>query len=352
MTEKQSLAAKMAAENEKEAANKQTELSLRLKLAEIWDALNPGFRDPRFIYVGSIQGAVGQLSWDNVEPDELVTLLTALAPTPFVTYKDGGIRYHHMTGAKPVPERAAEVVGTDGVDIRLNGSRGGSGEQRLEVSWNTAVREGLFLRLKCELKRHYQLHPSSYRKEVRVAGQFLRFEGPTEIRWPSTIKDKVGILMFDAGLKTYTYQATPETVGDVYIRGRDTLALVKFWESEANRIGEATKAAFDAAYQPVLERGLPTREEILQKAEEIKEDYQARKLKAGTLEQTACLETSQALQDRAVAEKHWTAYCRYHGIEERNYFDYHTWACFWLKRCDLYEVPMGEGTYKYGHAWL
>jgi hypothetical protein len=102
-------------------------------------------------------------------------------------------------------------------------------------------------------------------------------------------------------------------------------------------------------------------------AESLREDYRRERMRAGTLEQYAALHCAHAKVDAAIAKAHWHAYAKAHGIDAGRYgFDYYGWACAYLHRVGLYEVPVTEEmrasatggipadvlTYKYGARWL
>ena len=204
------------------------------------------------------------------------------------------------------------------------------------------------------LRRIHWLHPRANRKAVMLCGHtFVRYEGRAELVWPAESRAVYTAMRDSRALVVHTYYAGDQSSGDFRIRGANVLALVEAWESEANKRGEQTQAAFLAAYAHVTES--VSADDIAAQVDACREIYAREKLRAGTLEQFAALRTAHAEADRAVAEKHWPSYAKARGIETgQTYFDHFAWACAYLKRCGLYEVQIAgrEAPYKYGHAWL
>lgn len=349
-------AAAKVAEIEKKAAN-------TARLAAAYDA--SGYAGPlpyiaRGAAGASYDGTIASLHFRDVPPDELAALLTAFPAIPRAEFKHRGSR-NFRPGE--VPEDAEDVRECDGVEIAISG---GKGFDTFRASWSAMVGD-VNTRVWCDLRRVPFLAPRTHRRVVTMNNTFIRYEGATELNWPGN-----GALFNsvapDAGLFVRMYASgSDQSHGDARIRGRDMLALARAWEAECDRRGEVTRAAFNAAHAQAAAPGLPTADDIADAVEAMRADYDAKRggLRAGTLEQTAALATPHALADKAVAEKHWRPYAERFEIETRqSYFDHYAWACKWLERCGLYEVPVTDAmradakggidgdVYRYGARWL
>lgn len=335
-----SLSARIAAEAEAATQKAKQSAETLSEIAAAWDAA--GFTGMQPWHATGSKGIYGDcatLSFKDVGPDDLVQLMWAFPAIPRVNYSHAGTRYFHPEGAQKMPAGVLPVH-CDGYEIEISG---GHGYDSFRASWSAMVGD-VQTHFRADLRRVHYLHPRAHRRVVEFQGQFLRFEGPASLVWP---KDSPQSGQWQA------YGYCTEGSGDFRIRGANVLALAESWEAEANRRNDETKAAFERTYVGIV--GFPTAESVTRTAEKIRATYEAKKggLRAGTLEQTAALETSEALADKAVAEKHWKAYAEQHGIESsQSYFDHYAWACAMLKRCDLYEVQLNGKAYRYGTAWL
>lgn len=360
--------ASLAATLSDDAAAKVAEINAKAantaRLAAAYDA--SGYAGPLpYIASGdarvSYDGTIASLHFRDVPPDELAALLVAFPPIPRAEFKHRGSRSFRPG---EVPEDAEEVRECDGVEIDISG---GKGYDTFRASWSAMVGD-VNTRFWCDLRRVSFLSPRTYRRAVTMAGNFLRYEGATELHWP----DKGALfndVRADADLFVRMYgSGSDQSHGDARIRGGDVLALVRAWEAECTRRGEVTQAAFLAAYAPLdYGNALPSHDEIAAFAETMRAAYEAKRggLRAGTLMQTAALESAHALADKAVAEKHWPAYAAHHEIETRQtYFEHYAWACAYLRRVGLYAVPVTDemraeakggingDVYTYGARWL
>lgn len=358
----------LAASLKADAASKISEIEIKsantLRVAEAYDASGYAGRVP-YIVSGdarvSYDGTIAALHFKDVAPDELTALILAFPPIPRAEYKHRGSR-SFLPG--DVPSDAEEVTPCDGLEISTSTGRGFNS---LRASWSANVGE-VNTRFWCTIKTLHYLHPRTHRHAITRNGEFLRYEGATTVIWPDDGK-LFNDLKSDAGLFVRIYgSGSNQSHGDAHIRGRNVLALVQAWEAEANRRGEATKAAFLAAYAPLdYGNALPSLEMIEAHAETMRASYAAKAggLRAGTLMQTAALDMDYAQTDRAVAEKHWIAYAEHYDLEKsRGYFDHFAWACAYLERVGLYTVPVTDAmrseakggiakdSYKYGERWL
>ena len=345
-----SLAARLAADAQKAADAALTASARTMVVANAWDAC--GFTGVQPWHVNGAKGVYGDaasLSFRDVCPDELTELMRAFPAIPRITYSHSNIRYFHPAGARNVPENVT-VEELDGYEIEISG---GHQYSRFTAHWSAMVGETQTA-FRAELRRIHWLHPRANRKAVMLCGHtFVRYEGRAELVWPAESRAVYTAMRDSRALVVHTYYAGDQSSGDFRIRGANVLALVEAWESEANKRGEQTQAAFLAAYAHVTES--VSADDIAAQVDACREIYAREKLRAGTLEQFAALRTAHAEADRAVAEKHWPSYAKARGIETgQTYFDHFAWACAYLKRCGLYEVQIAgrEAPYKYGHAWL
>ncbi|HGW8780173.1 TPA: hypothetical protein ACQTZL_003746 [Pseudomonas aeruginosa] len=345
-SEKTSLAQRLADEAARQAAEAAKKVDYTAAVAAAWDASGYAGSQPWLVGNGGIYGDRASLTFKDAGPDELVALMKHFPAIPRVQYSHSGIRYFHPVGGRTIPE-GADVSEFDGFEIEISGGRG---YENLRAGWSAMVGD-VQTAFRVELRRVSFLHPRASRKSVVWQGNFLRYEGRAELNWPREFPG--ASVMMEAGITAFGYALSDQCFGDFRLRGRNVLALALAWETEANRRGEQTRAAFLAAFAPVQAMGLPGADDVAAQAAKIRDQYERENLRSGTLEQTAALQTPHAVADKAVAEKHWPEYAAANGLETRQgYFDHYAWACAFLSRCGLYEVPRGEGTYKYGHAWL
>ena len=101
-----------------------------------------------------------------------------------------------------------------------------------------------------------------------------------------------------------------------------------------------------AAYEADCATGLPPAEATRDHGD----------MNAGSKAQRALLNSLEARQERALAQKHWPLYAEKHGLNPGRYgFDYHEWAKYWLTQAGLQPDPnyIRDGKpYSYGSAWV
>ena len=101
-----------------------------------------------------------------------------------------------------------------------------------------------------------------------------------------------------------------------------------------------------AAYEADCAAGLPPAEATRDHGD----------MNAGSKAQRASLNSLEARQERALAQKHWPLYAEKHGLNPGRYgFDYHEWAKYWLTKAGLQPDPnyIRDGKpYSYGSAWV
>jgi hypothetical protein len=351
------LAARLQLQAAEQAREAQQQADDRMEIAQAWDATGFDGPQPWLLSAGGCYGDRGTLHFKALGPDELVALMRAFPAVPRISYVDGP-RYFVPAERRPPPEGVA-VEQLDGYEIEVSG---GKGYTTLRAGWSALLGDQQ-VHFWVDIRPVSYLHPRAARRAVTHGGSFVRYEGPSELVWP----DQAGGLHRELAVRAVSYWKSDDCAGNYRLRGTQMLQLAEAWEAEANRRGEQTRAAFLQAYGNV--EFWVDKEELAAQIERLRPGYEARRggLRCGTLEQEAALETPHALRDRQVAEAHWVAYAAHHKIaSDRPYFDHHAWACSYLRRQDLYEVPVTEAmreqatggipadvvTYRYGSRWL
>lgn len=315
-----------------------------LHLAQLWDShveANPlagNCLQPWIMHTGRLFGAVGSYAFKNATPEQCAELLAAFPPVPsaivktqlwtsfrpsdYVDPKLGG--GENIKSTEPVPGGAA---------IRLDRTQMGS---RSKVEWWTML-AGELVGLDVELATLHGITPSmtahvewDNRRQHIVQVSNAAPEFPIKPALP------LAHIRYTAGGVQY--------FPHILIHGN----VAAYIEQLAGYCYSQRRAS-KKAYQEDKCTGLPP------VGAQRPYDEQG-KFKAGTREQFDCLNSEPARCDRALAEKHWAHYAEDYGIEStQGYFDYYAWACAYLKRQGLYEVPDPRDpskAYKYGHAWL
>lgn len=324
----------------------QVEHARVLHLAELWDAhieANPAAAEciqPWIMHTSKLYGAAGSYAFRDATPEQVVELLAAFEPVPTAI-----VRTQMWTSFRPVDyvdpklgggeqiKSKEQVVG--GAAISLDRTQSGS---RVRVQW-WAMIAGELVDLDVELKNIHGVTPymeahvewdNSRTHIVRVGNAMpwypIKPDGAKELSH----------IRYSAGSAEYF----PHIL--IYSNVPAYIEKLAGWCYSA-RI--ASKKAYQedkcAGLFPVQETARP---------------YDEEKLRPGTREQTECLNSETARRDRALAEKHWKEYAQDYGIEStQGYFEHYAWACAYLKRRGLYEVPDPRDPtkrYKYGHAWL
>src|SRR5690606_6759072 len=132
---------------------------------------------------------------------------------PRAEFKHSGSR-HFRPGA--VPDGAEEVNKCDGAEIAVSAGRG---YRSFRASWSGMVGD-VNTRFWCDLRPVHFVAPFTYRRAIMHKGNFMRFEGPTELRWPDNgaLFSRVAA---EAGLFVRMYgSGSDQAHGDARIRGR------------------------------------------------------------------------------------------------------------------------------------
>lgn len=345
------LADQIGARLREQTERAQQEHSRTLKLAELWDAhceRNPiaaNCLQPWIMHTSQLYGAIGSYAFRDATPEQCMELLTAFPPIPtaivktqsWTSFRPADYVDPRLTAGGEEVKSKEDVPG--GAAIRLD--HPGPGGSRNKVEWWTVL-EGELVAMDVELAN---IHGVTPRMEARV-----EYADPahTHISRVSEARPVYPLEPLSPNvLKYIRYSAgAPGYFPTILIYGN----VVAYIEQLAGYC-YSKRMASKKAYQEDKIAGLPP---VAGHASD--QGYDSQKLRAGTREQWECLESEEARRDRALAEKHWKAYAEDYGIEARQgYFDHYAWACAYLKRKSLYEVPDPRDPskpYKYGHAWL
>lgn len=327
----------------------QEEHARTLRLAELWDkhcennAHAAACLQPWIMHTSKLFGAIGSYSFRDATPEQCAELLAAFVPVPtaivktqmwtsfrpadYVDPKLGG--GEDIKSKTPVPGGAA---------IGLDCSRF---QSRAKVQWWTML-GGELVGLDVELATIHNVTPHMAARVEYADPAHNHISRVSDARPVYPIEPAKG-----APLTHIRYSAgAPEYWPHILIHGH----VAAYIEQLAGWCYSARRAS-KKAYQEDKIAGLPP---VSGPASD--QTYESQKLRAGTREQYECLHTEAARRDRALAEKHWKQYAEDYGIEStQGYFDHYAWACAYLKRQGLYEVPDPRDpskAYKYGHAWL
>lgn len=324
------------------------------ELVKRWDALALPIEPTYYSGATGIYGQQASLSFAEVPPDDVVTLMKALPAVPGQAYVDG-CTYTHPHGARELKEGQV-WSGFDGYELRLQTIQW---KRNFSLSWYCDL-DGLRIHVRVE-PAQLDLHPFVNRKWVVYANDMGRYEGPSVLAWPkgedcARVNNEAWAKA--QGTTRIFVGGGDQSTGQASLIAKDMVVLFQAWAEECDRRGTLTRAAFERCLAATNMTRMPTPEDIDKAAQVIKASYYAEKFRAGTLEQAACLATPMAVVDKFVAENHWQRYCEHYDIEGReNYFNHYTWACSFLARCDLLVVPWKDKDgnpiqYKYGAGWL
>lgn len=317
----------------------------KVRLAELWDAHcetnghAAACLQPWIMHTSKLFGAIGSYAFRDATPEQCAELLAAFVPVPtaivktqmwtsfrpadYVDPKLGG--GEQVKSKEPVPGGAA---------IGLDCSRF---QSRAKVQWWTML-GGELIGLDVELATMHDVTP---RMAARVeysdsAHNHIARVSDARPEYPIKPAQPLTHIRYAAG--------APEYWPHILIHGN----VAAYIEQLAGWCYSARRAS-KKAYQEDKCAGLPP-------VQEARPYDEQGKLRAGTREQYDCLNSEAARRDQALASKHWKQYAEDYGIEStQGYFEHYAWACAYLKRQGLYEVPDPRDpskVYKYGHAWL
>lgn len=319
----------------------------KIKLAELWDShceANPlaaQCMQPWIMHTSRLFGAVGSYAFRDATPEQCAELLAAFVPVPtaivktqlWTSWRPSDYVDPKLGGGEQIKSKVAVIGGaTMGLDRTQSGST-------VKVSWYTMLSDSL-VGLDVQLHHIHGVTPKMD-ANVRWDNEQRRILHICEARPAYPIEPALPLshIRYSSGGAEYFPHITIYNNVPAYI---EQLAGYCYSQRLASR--KAYQEDKCASVVPP-----PT-------GKDLDADYARQSLKAGTLEQYKCLHSPAAEADKALAERHWKAYAEDYNIEStQSYFDYYSWACAYLKRKGLYEVPHPRDstkTYKYGHAWL
>jgi hypothetical protein len=291
---------------------------------------------PWFLHTSSLYGTIGSFAFKDATPEACDALLAAFEPAPLVLTR-GDFTSARPAGYSKEGERLTstqEIQG--GVVLRMD--RTANYPHRSKVEWYTRLGGGL-IQMSVELENIHGITPN-YAASVQYDSTHQHIVSVSNARPEFLIKpvQKLEYVRYSAGSR--------DGFGTLLIYGN-----VRAYIEQLAGYCYSQRRASKKAYQEDKIAGLtPVR------GPASDQTYDSAKLRAGTREQYECLNSEEARRDMALADKHWKAYAEDYGVETtQGYFSHYDWACAYLKRQGLYEVPDPRDpskTYKYGHAWL
>jgi hypothetical protein len=322
------------------------EAESKIRIAEAFDASGCPHRP--WFFTGNVKpaydGDMGSLSFKDVAPDVAAEIMDMFPPVPTVYYEG---RYKGVRPVSALKKDTKVTVPIDGFRLRLDGGIGYGPSVKLE--WNAMLGD-LQVGLSLDLKQLHGILPRIAARYKYHGSEPYKVES-SDIVWPELKYPRPHVVKYSRGSDT--------AFNSFLCYGTEMRAMVQAWVDELNRRGQVTRAAYEkdkaalVAASVIYSADMEARERAT---------YDAEKLRAGTFEQWRALRTPGAAKDRALAEKHWSAYCADpdNGMsdspvkpsEYAGYFEHYAWACNYLRRLGLYEVNHNGKAYKYGSAWL
>lgn len=346
LTEQKQKEAEAAAEAARKASDKE---GIQMRIAKAFDERSQGLTLPKLpmMLVHPLYGRVASLSFSRdgshfphtgLAAKHVRQLLEAFPPVPACIAKGPqwkswmAVSYFAQQLEKPEGQvKFTEIKAQSPVIIKVD---------RLEyihtvkVCW-IAELDGLLVEFDVQLSRHRgtpmieadMRHHNGVLVEIR--GQRLVLSGDLQGQcMPQYIQYASGSPLSFGSRLMY---------GELNIVGLiNTMA-----ELDAQYYAEAL-----AAYEADCAAGLPPAEATRDHGD----------MNPGSKAQRALLNSLEARQERALAQKHWPLYAEKHGLNPGRYgFDYHEWAKYWLTQAGLQPDPnyIRDGKpYSYGSAWV
>lgn len=341
--EKEAEAAVLAAQK---AADKQ---GIEMRIAAAFDAAIGSISLPKLpmLMVHPLYGRVASLSFSRdgssfphtgLDAKHILALMEAFPPVPACIAKGNqwtswmSVGYFEQQLEKPEGQiKFTEIKAMSPVIINLNRM-----EHRpsAKVEW-IAELDGLLVEFQVELSRS--------RGWPQISADMRHHNGIlVEIRrqWVELTGD-----LKDHACPHYLSYASgsPTSFGNRLMYGElNIVGLINTMaELDAQYYAEAL-----AAYEADCAAGLPPAEVSSSHGDSH----------AGSKAQRALLNSLEARQERALAQKHWPLYAEKHGLNPGRYgFDYHEWAKYWLTQAGLQPDPnyiRNGKPYSYGSAWV
>ena len=338
--------AEAAVEAAKKASDKE---GIQMRVAAAFDAGSQGITLPKLpmLMVHPLYGRVASLSFSRdsssfphtgLDAKHILALMEAFPPVPACIAKGNqwtswmSVSYFEQQLEKPEGQiKFTEIKAMSPVIINLNRM-----EHRpsAKVEW-IAELDGLLVEFQVELSRS--------RGWPQISADMRHHNGIlVEIRrqWVELTGD-----LKDHACPHYLSYASgsPTSFGNRLMYGElNIVGLINTMaELDAQHYAEAL-----AAYEADRAAGLPPVEVSSGHGDSH----------AGSKAQRALLNSLEARQERALAQKHWPLYAEKHGLNPGRYgFDYHEWAKYWLTQAGLQPDPnyIRDGKpYSYGSAWV
>lgn len=338
--------AEAAVEAAKKASDKE---GIQMRVAAAFDAGSQGITLPKLpmLMVHPLYGRVASLSFSRdsssfphtgLDAKHILALMEAFPPVPACIAKGNqwtswmSVSYFEQQLEKPEGQiKFTEIKAMSPVIINLNRM-----EHRpsAKVEW-IAELDGLLVEFQVELSRS--------RGWPQISADMRHHNGIlVEIRrqWVELTGD-----LQDQRMPQYIQYASgsPTSFGNRLMYGElNIVGLINTMaELDAQYYAEAL-----AAYEADCAAGLPPAEATRDHGD----------MNAGSKAQRALLNSLEARQERALAQKHWPLYAEKHGLNHGRYgFDYHEWAKYWLTQAGLQPDPnyIRDGKpYSYGSAWV
>ena len=346
LTEQKQKEAEAAAEAARKASDKE---GIQMRIAKAFDERSQGLTLPKLpmLMVHPLYGRVASLSFSRdsssfphtgLDAKHILALMEAFPPVPACIAKGNqwtswmSVSYFEQQLEKPEGQiKFTEIKAMSPVIINLNRM-----EHRpsAKVEW-IAELDGLLVEFQVELSRS--------RGWPQISADMRHHNGIlVEIRrqWVELTGD-----LKDHACPHYLSYASgsPTSFGNRLMYGElNIVGLINTMaELDAQYYAEAL-----AAYEADRAAGLPPAEATRDHGD----------MNAGSKAQRALLNSLEARQERALAQKHWPLYAEKHGLNPGRYgFDYHEWAKYWLTQAGLQPDPnyIRDGKpYSYGSAWV
>ena len=346
LTEQKQKEAEAAAEAARKASDKE---GIQMRIAKAFDERSQGITLPKLpmLMVHPLYGRVASLSFSRdsssfphtgLDAKHILALMEAFPPVPACIAKGNqwtswmSVSYFEQQLEKPDGQiKFTEIRAVSPVIINLNRM-----EHRpsAKVEW-IAELDGLLVEFQVELSRS--------RGWPQISADMRHHNGIlVEIRrqWVELTGD-----LKDHACPHYLSYASgsPTSFGNRLMYGElNIVGLINTMaELDAQYYAEAL-----AAYEADRAAGLPPAEATRDHGD----------MNAGSKAQRALLNSLEARQERALAQKHWPLYAEKHGLNPGRYgFDYHEWAKYWLTQAGLQPDPnyIRDGKpYSYGSAWV
>lgn len=283
----------------------------------------------------------GHMSFKGLTFEDVAQMMRDYPALPQVRYRSSARHESGIRHAGYLPEHADTQSETDGYELHI--SQGIGYGPTVSVQWDADL-GGMIVGIHAELKGG-RFTPRLHANCNRWQDKIVSIDGTT-----ARIVYPFGDI---SGLHSVRYaQGSRESYPDFLVWGVPSaggmLRYVDSIAAENLRLQTESFAAYLADKQSghlraETGRSIPG-------------------MSAGSPAQNAALGTDAALQDRALADKHWGSYCRDSDPDQwpvkssQAYFDHYAWACKWLAGVGFLDDPSflrkNGKPYRYGSAWI